>query len=232
MDQHPTPDLSPELANRIRLVRRDMGGMLFHFTRASTEKILNVVRPNHTIGFSGTAGGVLKKILYEGELRGTSKWTYGHDCVCFTEAPIQEFNAIFQLVELASSEQERPRYEPYGVAVSKRWLFENGGRPVIYDTLGAFASYPAHFQYRFVPYDPAAGIDFTWEREWRVPTSRLVLDPKQTLAVLPTSDEAFSLVYELAEIEADYDKDGSPMGVYHVAKWLAVSLDVFGFRNA
>jgi hypothetical protein len=231
MNQHPTPDLSPELANRIRSVRRDMGGMLFHFTRAPTEKILNIVRPNHTIGFSGTASGVLKKILYEGELRGTSKWTHGHDCVCFTEAPIQEFNAIFQLVELASSEHERPRYEPYGVAVSKRWLFENGGRPVIYDTPGAFATYPAALQHRFVPYDPAAGIDYTWEREWRVPTSRLALDPKQTLAILPTSDEAFSLVYELADIEVDYDKDGSPMSAYHVAKWLAVSLDVFGFKN-
>ena len=80
-----------------------------------------------------SASAVLYKILHEGALRGTSGWTYGYNCVCFTEAPRQEFNSIFSLVELAASEKERPRYEPHGVAVSKTWLFGEGGRPVIYD---------------------------------------------------------------------------------------------------
>jgi len=88
-------------------------------------------------------------------------------------------------------------------------------------------------QHRFVPYDLEKGIDFTWEREWRIRTGALALDPKNTLVVVPTSDEAFELVYEFADMEADFDYvDGEsfPVGAYHTPHWLAVSLDLFGFN--
>jgi hypothetical protein len=178
---------------------------------------------------SASAGAVLEKILYEGQLLGTSRWTYGYNCVCFTEAPIQEFNSIFSLIEIAASENERPRYEPYGIAVNKNWLFAHGGRPVIYDHPSAFEALSDDHKYRFVPYDPGAGIDFTYEREWRIKTDSLKLDPQKTLVIVPTAEEAFDLVYQFADMEADYDKEGNPESAYHVAKWLAVSLDIFGF---
>ncbi len=42
MTEHDMPELDPNLASRIRLVRRDMGDLLFHFTRASEqEKIMD-----------------------------------------------------------------------------------------------------------------------------------------------------------------------------------------------
>jgi hypothetical protein len=132
------------------------------------------------------------------------------------------------LVELASSQNERPRYEPYGLAVSKNWLFERGGRPVIYDSPDALDQYHAGQQWRFVPYDPATGVDFSWEREWRINVEALKLDPKHTLVVVPSADEAFDLVYEFSTVEADWDDDG-PCGTYHAPRWLAVSLDLFGF---
>jgi len=180
---------------------------------------------------NGTAGNVLRKILYDGKLMGTGNWTNGENCVCFTEAPIQEFNAIFSLVSIAASKEERPRYEPYGIAVSKRWLFKQGGRPVIYDSPSEFEKLTSNLHHRFVPYDPDRGIDFTWEREWRIQTDQLILDPKNTLVVLPTADDAFELVYEFANLEADFDdENGDPVGVYHTPIWLAVSLDLFGFE--
>jgi hypothetical protein len=84
-----------------------------------------------------------------------------------------------------------------------------------------------------VPYDFETGLDFTWEREWRIKTDELALDPKHTLVVVPTSDEAFQFVYEFAQIEADWERgdEGEPFfaGSYHTPKWLAVSLDMFGF---
>ena len=46
--------------------------------------------------------------------------------------------------------------------------------------------------------------------------------------IVPTAEVAFDLVYQFADMEADYDEDG-PVAAYHVAKWLAVSLDIFGF---
>ena len=218
-----------ELYDRIKLVRRDIGNLLFHFTRKPPGNFVRIESERgDTWSMSSSAYSVLQKILHDGRLIGTSKWTYGHNCICFTEAPIQEFNSVFSLVQIASSKNERPRYEPYGIAVSKKFLFNRGGRPVIYDHPSTFEEFPANQRYRFVPYDPEKEIDFTWEREWRIRVDYLRLDPKETLVIVPTSDEAFEIVYQFANMEADYDSDGSIMGAYHVPKWLSVSLDLFG----
>ena len=88
---------------------------------------------------------MLSKILHEGLLRGSGRWSGGRDCVCFSEAPIQELNALFSLIAFASSEAEHPRYEPYGIAVSKQWLFAQ----LIYVILEAELS--ETYRYRFVP---------------------------------------------------------------------------------
>jgi hypothetical protein len=231
MIAHKMPKLPKEFYKRMRLVRRDIGNLLFHFTRTPEAPFVTIQKgPASTMGMQASAASVLRKILYGGKLIGTSTWTYGDNCICFTEAPIHEFASIFSLVEIASSKKERPRYEPYGVAISKPYLFRSGGRPVIYDHPAAFDYLPQSQKYRFVPYDPDNGIDFTWEREWRIKTDALVLDPKETLVIVPYSDEAFDIVYEFADMEADFDRDGPPMGAYHVPKWLAVSLDLFGFK--
>jgi len=230
MIEHKTPEISGALFSRIKLVRRDLGNLLFHFTRTPNERFITIKLSNEgTITMTSSAYSVLRKIIHEGKLIGTSEWTYGHNCICFTEAPIQELNSIFSLVEIASSKEERPRYEPYGIAVSKKWLFSKGGRPVIYDHPEFLKEFPENMKYRFVPYDPENGIDYTWEREWRIKADFIQLDPNETLVIVPTSEEAFDIVYEFANIEADFDEDGSPMGIYHVPKWLAVSLDIFGY---
>ena len=225
MSSPPTPPLSPELAARIRLVRRDIGELLFHFTRGAEPAWKEI--HGHRFNTAETASHVLSKILSTG-LRGSSGWTYGINTVCFTEAPISEFNAIFALNSVANEAHERPRYEPYGVAVSKSWLFSKGGRPVIYDHPDAKDTYPQNVLFRFCPYDPSNGVDYTWEREWRVQTDLLQLDPKHTIVVVPTAEEAFEFVYEYASPQPDVDASGSAFGVYHQPKWLAVSLDIFG----
>ena len=130
MSRHPTPELSPELAKRIKLVRHDIGTLLFHFTRGlKDEQFITVQHGLHQTTYSASAGGVLHKILREGALTGTSKWSGGDKTVCFTESPIHEFNRIFALAELASSEEQRPRYEPYGVAVTKECFSSKAGGP-------------------------------------------------------------------------------------------------------
>ncbi len=228
MNNHKTPELSKELHQRIKLVRRDIGNLLFHFTRTPNTKFIEIETKYGSKSMSASAFCNLEKILYDEKLIGTSNWSHGENCICFNEAPIQELNSIFSLVTIASSEKERPRYEPYGIAVSKKYLFEKGGRPVIYDHPSAFDELSPSQKYRFVPYDPVNGMDFTWEREWRIKTDALILNPKETLVVVPTSEEAFDLAYEYAKIEADVDRDGSIMGAYHIPRWLAVSLDIFG----
>jgi len=234
MAEHEMPELPKILSDRMKLVRRDVGVLLFHFTRALENE--RVKEDYGEITKSCSAFRVLSNILEEGRLKGTSKWTYGDNCVCFTEAPITEFHSIFSLVSIAASKKERPRYEPYGIAVSKKWLFLRGGRPVIYDHPSAFNKYPEELRYRFVPYDPLSGIDYTWEREWRIKTDYLSLDPHNTLVIVPTADEAFQITYDFSDIEADWDVEGSQgeayiAGTYHQARWLSVSLDIFGFSH-
>jgi hypothetical protein len=227
MNTHETPEQSEELEKRIRLVRRDVSNLLFHFTRSTDQD---------------DAFSVLCKILSTKKLFGTSRWCEPNNVVCFTESPIQEFNSVFSLVSIAASQSQRPRYEPYGIAVTKKWLYEQGGRPVIYDHPDTIQEYPETLRYRFVPYNPACGAkDYTWEREWRIKTDELNLDPQHTLVIVPTSKEAFEVVYEYAMVEThhEYDSDdwNDPSaahitGAYDVHKpyWLAISLDIFGFK--
>lgn len=166
MEKHEMPEMSGDLFDRIRLVRRDVGDLLFHFTRTPKQEGISWTRANGGKVYArSSASSVLMKILEEGRLVGTSTWTYGKNCICFTEAPITEFNSIFSLVSLAASSKERPRYEPYGIAVNKKWFFQQGGRQVIYDHPSTFEILPEELKYRFVPYDPLSGVDFTWERE-------------------------------------------------------------------
>ncbi len=222
MTEYAVPPLHDDLATRIRLVRRDISNLLFHFTRAQDSET--------------TADIVLRKILREGVLNGFGKWTKGIPCVCFTEAPIQEFASIFALSEIAASKKQRPRYEPYGIAVTKEWLFNQGGRPVIYEHESDMSSFDGSQkqQYRLVPYDPRSGKDFTWEREWRVSTSALKIDPEHAFIIVPTAKEAFDLVYDFSDTEPE-PGDGSTgevvTGFYTPKKrWVAVSLDLFGIH--
>lgn len=227
---HETPALTPELQKRIRLVRRDIGNLCFHFTRGippTPDEVALAARLGMTPS-GKSAYSILASILNSGHLRGTGTWSGGDPTVCFTEAPIEEFTRIFALVQIAASEGERPRYEPYGIAVPKTWLYQHGGRPAIYDHPEAIGRLPVDLRYRGVPYDPIKGVDYTWEREWRVAAERLELDPKSTLVVVPTADEAFDLAYEESEIEAEPEHEYGGGGIMATPRWLVVSLDLFG----
>jgi hypothetical protein len=83
------------------------------------------------------------------------------------------------------------RYKPFGVMVSKSWLFSQGGRPVIYQPDEEFELLHESQRFRHVRYEPNAPspdrrVDFTWEREWRILIDELPLVPDQTTVVVPT----------------------------------------------
>ncbi len=221
-----------KLVNRLQLVRRDLGNLLFHFTRATNQRV-SIRCNNHTMDLGSGALSTLTKILMEETLCGSSQNIKGaYECICFTESPISELVAMFSMVELASNPTEHTRYEPYGIAVPKEWLFAKGGRPVIYQSKSDFDLLPEHLRYRHVQYDPISGIDFTWEREWRIQTKSLRLDPQHTLVIVPTANEAFDLMHNDSSLELNsVDDEGNPDSVYHKPKWMAISLELFGFKQ-
>jgi hypothetical protein len=109
---------------------------------------------------------VLKEILSTGVLRGSGNEGYvkgSRRAVCFSEIPLSGLHVLAPppSVEIA-------RYRPYGIAIHKSGVFGAGGRPVIYlpDSEGHWI--PAEEKWRQVRYEPPQ-VDFTHEREWRVP---------------------------------------------------------------
>lgn len=78
------------------------------------------------------------------------------------------------------------RYAPFGVMVSKKWLFDQGGRPVIYQADHEFEELTEAKKHLHVPYTPGVFPDYSWEREWRIKTDCLRLTPEETTFIVPT----------------------------------------------
>ena len=115
--------------------------------------------------------GSTNKIV-EGHQRG---FICGNDpVVCFQDVPLYSLSENI-LLEQHIHEQtpELPRrYSPYGLRFDKRYIFRNGGRPVIYeDTRIAKSFLPKEEYWRIVKLDLESDeniIDWTHEREWRI----------------------------------------------------------------
>lgn len=106
----------------IELIRSDMSNWLIHFTQYNPDSAQDNEYPF----------GVLREIIYEGKLKGSSKRIKGgYTCVCFSEAPLTKAISLIKYEESQGS-LRKIRYAPFGVAVRKEWLFQQGGRPVIY----------------------------------------------------------------------------------------------------
>lgn len=148
------------------MIRGDLSNQLIHLTRDSAEL---------------SAEQVLRGIMQDGSLRGSSKDIRGgHAVVCFTEAPLSA------LAQAMAVDPTAMRYRPFGVMVSRDWRYARGGRPVIYGEPQEFAELPPSMQYRYVRYQPERrNGDWTWEREWRVGTKSLPLDPAHTTLIVP-----------------------------------------------
>jgi len=95
-----------------------------------------------------------------------------------------------------------------GVLFQKQWIFDQGGRPVIYQPGTEYDLLPDELKWRHVCYEPPA-VDFTWERECRVHCAELCFDPGVACLVLPSEDYLGALI-------ADRDE-------YQDAKWYQYS---------
>ena len=126
------------------------GAMLAHFTRASRQ---------------GGALDNLIAILREGILRGSSRMVRNKSAVvCLFDAPLSE-------LAKALGPRNRRRYQPFGIALDKRYAFKMGARPVIYLPWNeARRILPAQELWRVVSLeiDRTPAIDWSFEREWRI----------------------------------------------------------------
>jgi hypothetical protein len=129
----------------------------------------------------------------------------GFNCVCFSEAPSGKFH------------REKSRYKPFGIKISKSWLYGRGGRPVIYQSNEEYGLLNEKQRWRHVRYEPleAEPIDFTWEREWRIKTDCLALEELEFSIIVPDESWVKRIYSEKAHLFTyDFDSFWFPNAEY------------------
>src|SRR5690606_20743116 len=122
-------------------------------------------------------------------------------CICFTEAPIESLRDSF-------SKRSKSRYSNFGFMFDKSYIYAQGGRPVIYQSLSEYESLSESMKWRHVTYDPTIEkpVDFTWEREWRIQAEVIKIDPENVTLVVP-NELAEKLVINEHELEQYYQME-------------------------
>ncbi|MEQ9912226.1 hypothetical protein [Pectobacterium polaris] len=138
---------------------------------------------------------VMLIIIDDGVLRSSGKDTFKHiKNICFTESP-KEVNA-----------HQSSRYSTFGFSFDKEFIYSNGGRHVIYQTKDEGEAMPTDMHWRHVTYDPADkrkikdGINFTWEREWRLNQDELSLLLCNSI-IVPNEDFKERLIAEIEHMK-------------------------------
>jgi len=142
--------------------RTDLTTQLTHLTKAEDDQNLT---------------GVLMSILSERRIRGSdSTFIYGDKrAVCFQDAPLSGIcqNVYFEQRYRKENPEAKRRYCACGLMFGKAYVFSRGGRPVIYDRAEDAKEYLQEDEWwRIVPLDFSNTekiVDWTHEREWRVP---------------------------------------------------------------
>ena len=136
--------------------RNDMATRLIHLTRGADED---------------AAFENLWKILIDKKLNGGCGFINGdRNAVCFQELPL---NALAENLNYEEKLNDKVRYSPFGIRFQKHFIYQQGGRPVIYEnTEVAKTILPENEYWRIVDLnlsDKDNYVDWTHEREWRVP---------------------------------------------------------------
>ena len=133
----------------------------------------------------GDAFRTLQTVIDERRLIGSGRVNRGgYLCVCFSEAPLQVVRGG------PVNDDGYSRYTPFGILFDKRWIFAQGGRPVIYQPEAEYNLLPEELRWRHMRYeiDGPEHVDFTWEREWRLHVDELQFDPSNAVVIVPNAD--------------------------------------------
>jgi hypothetical protein len=161
------------------LDREDISDYLVHFIKGDNYEeafrtLSSIVRGSQLLGGSGFIRG-------------------SYRCVCFSEAPIKALGQMLMKPSIHGV-----KYKPFGVILTKKWLFEQGGRPAIYETDSEYNNLFEDLRWRHVRYEPhlEPAIDFSWEREWRIRGDSLPINPDIAWLVVPSVGWSYRLTNE------------------------------------
>jgi hypothetical protein len=148
--------------------------VLTHFTRAAR---------------TSSAMDSLVSILTSQVVRG------GHRMVRGGQPAVCMFDIELPALRTVLIRENRRRYEPFGIAVDRRYAFKMGARPVIYlrwrEAREAIEP-REHWRVVSIEIDRIPAVDWTYEREWRL-QGDLPLQPKLCVALLESWRDADEL---------------------------------------
>jgi hypothetical protein len=147
------------------------GAFLFHFTRPRPGPWPGQRLADYYQGLidgdedaAHTGFDALCRILSEGRIRGSNQMIRGQTpAVSFSALPLSEFHNLRAWRRTLA----RWTVSPYGLAISKKRLWQLGGRPAVYGREEDYPRLPQGQRYRFQRKSGAAG-NWRREREWRL----------------------------------------------------------------
>ena len=144
-------------------VRPDLSKFLIHLTKNSKDED------------EYTAFDNLVHILKTGKIWGSDKIGFikgPNKATCFMDVPI---TALKYILNYENTNLENPRYEPFGILVTKQAAYKKGCRPVIYlsDNELKMLKIPREELWRVVRLEVMGNNWINWmhEREWRCKNS-------------------------------------------------------------
>jgi hypothetical protein len=150
--------LNKEPTNIPFFERPDLSPYLVHLTKSTSSP-------------KRSALNNLINMLKCGEIFGSGKSGFikgPNEATCFTDIPL---SSLKFLLNVKNTNPENPRYQPYGILVSKKFAYRKGARPVIYlsDAELALLSINQQEIWRVVRFEGVDDADVNWthEREWR-----------------------------------------------------------------
>lgn len=160
--------------------RVDLSSRVTHLTKGGTDdeafdNLINILKERRIRGSNTSSSFINGKI----------------PAVCLQEAPLIAIAENLQYEEkLRKEENHKIRYLGFGIRFQKHFIYQKNGRPVIYDDTNQAKEYlPESEWWRIVRLDLSDKkhiIDWTHEREWRVP-EELLFDYSQCEIIVPSS---------------------------------------------
>lgn len=154
----------------------------------ASEFLVHLIRHNDQMH----AYDILKKILNDGYIKGSSKYIKSkEEVICFTESTLPHLGEHIRLYNrfLRKYETNRPLYNFYGLAFDKDLMYEHwGARPVIYQPESEFSKLPVELKYLHQTHQPINNINFSWEREWRLKVKTFEIEDEFISPILLVED--------------------------------------------
>ncbi len=143
--------------------RSDLSSGLVHLTRENNEKdvfgvLYDILSSRKLIGSTTDSGFICGK----------------YSAVCFQDTPLTSIcqNVFFEQKKWENDKTQKIRYRAFGLYFNKKYLYEKGARPVIYDKIEDAKKYLSKDEWwRIVNMnlsDDKNIIDWSHEREWRL----------------------------------------------------------------